>query len=172
MELNLTQRAIFDKFGKQFTIDLREALATVPLSKAATGGANASEKLSRSISYKITNTGITFYSQDYIWYLIYGRKPGKPAPYKAIWQWTIDKHIMPRDGITRATLVFMIQRKMAKQGTTIYREQKGKASKLINYIRNRELLDVLREDLGKSYAQRIKSEILSHANSNKPVPVE
>lgn len=61
--------------------------------------------------------GLTYTEQ-----LVYGRKPGKFPPIKAIEQWIIDKGITLENNIKASSLAFLIARKIAKEGTKYFRD--------------------------------------------------
>lgn len=54
--------------------------------------------------------------------LVYGRKPGKFPPIKAIEQWILDKGIKLENNIKASSLAFLIARKIAKEGTKYFRD--------------------------------------------------
>jgi len=54
--------------------------------------------------------------------LVFGRKPGKFPPIKAIEQWIIDKGITLENNIKASSLAFLIARKIAKEGTKYFRD--------------------------------------------------
>ncbi len=54
--------------------------------------------------------------------LVYGRKPGKFPPIKAIEQWILDKGINLENNIKASSLAFLIARKIAKEGTKYFRD--------------------------------------------------
>ena len=60
-------------------------------------------------------TGLTYTEQ-----LVYGRKPGKFPPIKAIEQWIIDKGIQLENKMKASSLAFLIARKIAKEGTKYF----------------------------------------------------
>ncbi len=62
------------------------------------------------------------YGLSYTEQLVFGRKPGKFPPIKAIEQWIIDKGISLENNIKASSLAFLIARKIAKEGTKYFRD--------------------------------------------------
>lgn len=63
------------------------------------------------------------YGEHYTEQLIFGRKPGKFPPVKAIEQWIKDKGIAPiGKQIKISSLAFLIARKIAKEGTKYFKD--------------------------------------------------
>lgn len=54
--------------------------------------------------------------------LVYGRKPGKFPPIKDIERWIYEKGIKLENNIKLSSLAFLIARKIAKEGTTYFRQ--------------------------------------------------
>jgi hypothetical protein len=109
------------------------------------GAVNASGKLYDSVNHKVTNNGETLrvYAEDYIYYLVHGRKNGKRPPKQAIRDWIDAKGITP-DGISKDSLAFLIARKIGESGTTIY--QQG-GSDLVSDIITDELVIQVKQEL-------------------------
>lgn len=63
------------------------------------------------------------YGEKYTEQLVFGRKPGKFPPIKAIEQWIIDKGIAGiGKKIKTSSLAFLIARKIAKEGTKYFKQ--------------------------------------------------
>lgn len=63
------------------------------------------------------------YGEHYTEQLVFGRKPGKFPPIKAIEQWIKDKGIAGiGKKISVSSLAFLIARKIAKEGTKYFRD--------------------------------------------------
>lgn len=78
--------------------------------------ANATGQLANSISYRVNNGVLQITGAPYLPYVLYGRKPGKGPPRKAIEQWIDEKGIVAE--LSRQSLAYLIQRKIATEGTT------------------------------------------------------
>lgn len=128
------------RYGVALTKQVKDDIKSKPVSKF--GSANASGKLQESIRFEITNDRLQIIGLDYIYYIEKGRKPGKAPPRKAIEQWITDKGIV--SDISKKSLAFLIQRKIAKEGTTIYQEG---GSNLLDDILTPELLGQIQSDL-------------------------
>lgn len=78
--------------------------------------ANASGQLANSISYEVNNGVLRITGAPYLRYVLYGRKLGKGPPRKAIEKWIDEKGIVAE--VSRQSLAYLIQRKIAAEGTT------------------------------------------------------
>lgn len=68
--------------------------------------------------YKAEITGLQYTEQ-----LVWGRKPGKFPPIKAIEEWIIAKGIQPIEkNIKISSLAFLIARSIAEKGTTYFQQ--------------------------------------------------
>lgn len=121
------------------------------------GSVNASGRLANSVRYEVTNLGETLkvYAEDYIDYLVYGRSPGKFPPKEPILKWISDKGITP-DGISVNSLAYLIQRKIAQKGTTIF-EQGG--SDLLSGILTDEYVVEMKDKLQSEILNSIRAEL-------------
>lgn len=131
---------ILAKYGLQISKQIVEDIKTKPVTKY--GSVNASGKLANSIRFDVNNGVLKVYGLDYIYYLEKGRKSGKAPPRKAIEQWIVDKGII--SDISTKSLAFLIQRKIAREGTTIY--QQG-GSDLLSGILTDKFLGEIKSDL-------------------------
>lgn len=129
-----------NRFGERIVDAIVKDIQTKQVTKY--GAVNASGNLAKSIRYEVSNGVLKVYANDYIYYLVYGRQPGKFPPRDAIIQWIKDKPI--RSDIPINSLAFLIQRKISKQGTLIY-EQGG--STLLDGVINQQLISDLSSDL-------------------------
>ena len=77
-------------------------------------------ELNVEISESDSTTIATLSGLNYTEQLVYGRKPGKFPPIKAIEQWIIDKGIQLENNIKASSLAFLIARKIAKEGTKYF----------------------------------------------------
>ena len=111
---------VLAKFGERITQQLKEDIKNKPLPRR--GGksfvANASGDLADSVRYEVTNSSLKIYANNYIYYLMFGRKPGKRPPREVIVKWIQDKGI--QSDIPVNSLAFLIQRAIGQNGTTLY----------------------------------------------------
>jgi hypothetical protein len=139
----LSTELILDEVGSVVSDRLVNDIKTKRVTKY--GAVNASGKLAESVRYDVTNNGETLrvYAEDYIYYLVHGRKNGKRPPKQAIREWIDAKGISP-DGISKDSLAFLIARKIGEVGTTIY--QQG-GSDLVSDIITDELVIQVKQEL-------------------------
>lgn len=142
-----------DAFGKQIVDRLKDDIKNKRVTKF--GSVNSSGKLADSVRHEVTANGLTIWANDYIYYLIHGRKPGKFPPKAPILQWIKDKPI--NSDIKPESLAFLIQRKISKKGTTIF--QQG-GSDLLSGITESEFFTNIVDELSESLLTEITSEVV------------
>lgn len=172
MGLSFAEMAAFQRFAEQIIIDLKDAIMNKPISNFGTSPVDASGRLHDSLEWDFTETGVQVIANDYIYYLEYGRKPtvgggsssgSGESLYDQIRQWIKDKGIY-NPNYTNETLAFLITRKIHREGTTIWRQNKGKPSGLIeSAIHDQAILD-LSDELGNTLISLVTSEILQDIN--------
>lgn len=143
----ISTELLLNTLGNTVVERLKNDIKNKPVTKY--GAVNASGKLADSIRYEVTNNGETLrvYAEDYIDYLVYGRKNGKRPPKDVIRKWIDDKGLEPV-GISKDSLAFLIARKIGEQGTTIF--QQGGSTLLSDIITDnliRETRDKLEDEL-------------------------
>jgi hypothetical protein len=124
------------EYGNDLLATLREAIVSKPVTKF--GAVNASGNLAASLRVAVSETATGFqlllYGASYALALEYGRKPGKFPPLVSIQQWIETRGIVPApdangktiqykapEGKDYSSLAFLIARKIANNGSTIYR---------------------------------------------------
>lgn len=131
--------ARLNDYGTSLVATLQDAIRNKPVTRF--GVVNASGRLADSLRFEVaeTSTGyrLSLYAASYALTLEYGRKPGKFPNLAAIKQWIQDKGIVPHPdakGRTPSTdsLAFLIGRKIASSGTTIY--QAGQPTGLFGQV--------------------------------------
>lgn len=123
------------------------------------GPSNASGDLAKSIRYEVKGNTIEVYGLDYIYFLEYGRKPGKRPPTSVIEKWIDDKGIETQ-GITKKSLAFLIARSIGEKGTLIYQHTQGESSGLLSGVINDQTIADLNQKLAFAYADQITSDIM------------
>jgi hypothetical protein len=141
-----------NKLGQELTDRLVKDIQTKRVTKY--GAVNASGRLAKSVNYKVNGSTLTISAEQYIGALEFGRKPGKKPPRDVIRKWIDEKGITPKDGISKDSLAFLIQRKIGEEGTTIW--QQG-GSDLVSGIFN----DALRKEIENDFYNLIASEVTS-----------
>lgn len=134
---------VLHKYGEKIVEKLRDDIKNKSLPRR--GGksyvANASGNLAESIKYEVNNGSLKVYANNYIYYLVFGRKPGKRPPREVIVQWIKDKSI--QSDIPIQSLAYLIQRSIGDNGTTLY----PSGSTLLSDIINESLINDLKSDL-------------------------
>lgn len=141
--------------GESIVTELKDAIKNKPVTKY--GAVNASGKLYDSIRYEVVNNGETLliYAEDYIYYLVNGRKPGEMPPKDKIREWIDVKGLQP-EGISKDSLAYLIARKIANEGTEIYKQG---GSTLLSDIINTMRVEEIRNSLQTELVNMIKSEL-------------
>jgi len=152
----LSTELILNEIGQVVSDRLVNDIKTKRVTKY--GAVNASGKLAESVRYDVTNNGETLrvYAEDYIYYLVHGRKNGKRPPKQAIREWIDAKGISP-DGISKDSLAFLIARKIGEVGTTIY--QQG-GSDLVSDIITDELVIQVKQELNDRLIALFQSDLV------------
>jgi len=120
---------ILNKYGSIISAELVDMIQRKPVTKY--GVVNASGKLKDSVYFTVSNNVMQVKALSYIYYLEKGRKSGKRPPSGAIRDWVESKESFQQkvgwDAMKeyqKKSLVYLIQRKIGEEGTTIY-EQGG-----------------------------------------------
>jgi hypothetical protein len=118
---------IFEAIGAKLVERTREAITNKQVTQF--GSVNASGRLANSVRYEATETRLTVYANDYLYYVQFGRRNGKFPPRNAIEFWLDNKQSAAANfGWNEATdsqkrgIVFVISRAIAEKGTTIYQQ--------------------------------------------------
>lgn len=150
---------ILKKYGVIIVDQSVNDIKNKPITKY--GAANASGKLAKSIRYEVDKGILTVTGLDYSYYVEKGRKPGKFPPKQPILDWIEAKGIVA--DISKESLAFLIQRKIAKEGTTAY--QQG-GTKLFEDILNPKLIGELQSDLVLTFKNVLVSQMKSALTTN------
>ena len=138
---------VLAKYGEMIIEQLRYDIKNKPLPRR--GGqsyvANASGNLAATLRMEVSNGTLKIYANKYIYQLIYGRKPGKMPPRDAIVKWIQDKGIQSTIPIN--SLAFLIQRSIAKNGTSLYPQ----GSTLLSDVVGETMINALKSDLFTSF---------------------
>lgn len=166
--LSEQQRIALDKFAKQATIDMKLAVRTKKISNGRQSAVNASGSLDESIGYKLLPDGVEIYGNDYVYYLVYGRRGGNAPPFQSIREWIDDKGIVPDRGSTdedKDGMAWAIVKTIAKEGTSIYKTFNGQDSGLFADIFDEESLAELGEQLMAAVSLEFESMIFNEFNN-------
>lgn len=152
--LNSEQQQLLKYYGELIVTRLRNDILQKRVTKY--GAVTASGDLAKSVRYEVDYAGLRVFALDYILYVNDGRRPGKVPPRQAIKDWINEKRLsfdIPID-----SLAFLIQRKIAKQGTTAWIQG---GTDLIEGVINDNLIKEITQAFADDYIKQIKSEILT-----------
>lgn len=104
-------------------IEELEAIKEELIAKHKALGMESSGKWLESLESQKTELGGVLMGAKYTEQLVYGRRPGKFPPIKAIEQWIFQKGIRATgEMISLSSLAFLIARSIAKNGTKYYQQ--------------------------------------------------
>lgn len=152
--LNSEQQTILKYYGELIVTRLRNDILQKRVTKY--GAVTASGDLAKSVRYEVDSTGLRVYALDYILYVNDGRRPGKVPPREAIKSWIEEKGLT--FDIPINSLAFLIQRKIAKQGTTAWIQG---GTDLVDDVINDTLIEDITQAFADDFIKQIKSEILT-----------
>lgn len=155
--MNVDVNKILNDYGAKLVARLQNDIRNKQVTKF--GAVNASGNLANSIQYTVQDYKLTITGADYIYYLQFGRKPGKRPPTSVIRQWIDEKGINPTD-ISKDSLAFLIARKIGEEGTEIHKQG---GSDLVSSIFNEALQREIETSFENLIATEIQSEILNIA---------
>jgi len=142
----MSAKDILDAIGAKLVERTREAITNKQVTQF--GAVNASGRLANSVRYEATETRLTVFANDYMYYLQFGRRAGKFPPKSAIEFWLDNKPSAAANfGWNEATesqkrgIVFVVSRAIAEKGTTI--SQQG-GSDLLTDIFTPELVQEIK----------------------------
>jgi len=102
----------FERFGQALIADIRNNISQ--------SGANATGKTAASLRDESKETSFTLYGHRSFKFIETGRGKGKFPPIKNIYEWVVAKGLQP-EGISQKSLAFLIAKKIANEGTVLYR---------------------------------------------------
>lgn len=140
-----SQKQILTGFGHKIVQALKEELSKQKI--------NAGGDLSASIRFEVTDSSLTVYALDYLFYADVGRKPGKRPPKDAIKEWIEEKHIFTKDP---DSLAFAIQKSIAKKGNIAH--QRG-GKKVVENVVTDELITEIQNAFAEDAIKKITSDI-------------
>jgi hypothetical protein len=169
--LTLSQQVLIEQFAQKVITDLKIILKTKPIPRKSVKYENgvkkestfqapvsASGKLANSLRYEITDTQLVIYSEDYIYFSVYGRKPSvngtKPGKLiDSIKQWIKDKPIT--SDISENQLAYLITRKIHREGSSIYLFSGKKNTGLLDNVITNEMI----KDFNDKFTKQIEADI-------------
>jgi len=173
MAISVFEKQAIKEFADEYVKQFKKAIHKKKVARRRTllptrfsRPVNTTGKLAKSIKYKISTSGELFFTtEDYLYWLIYGRKPNsKMPPIAAISAWMKSKGIKSDKEDKYGVSPWAIAKSIAKNGSTIYRNYKGETSNLLNDIPVDEMLEKLYTKLGDGYLQSVNFSILKNLN--------
>lgn len=173
MAISVFEKQAIKEFAEKYKLGVQTAIKKKKIARRRTmlptrfsATANTTGKLANSIKYRIGSNGsLRFISEDYLYFIIYGRKPQENIlksrpPISEIENW------MAAKGITGVS-PFAIANSIAKNGSSIYRNYKGKTSNLLNDLPTDKWLNELYQKMGDGYVQQIEFSIMDYINTDQ-----
>jgi hypothetical protein len=168
--LSLSQQILIEQFAQKVIADLKIVLKTKPIQRKSVKYINgernesvfsapisASGKLADSLRYEITDNQLIIYSEDYIYYSIYGRAPttktGSGAVKDKIKQWIKDKGIT--SDISENQLAYLISRKIHREGNSIYLFSGKNNTGLLDNVITQQMIN----DFNDKFTKQIEADI-------------
>lgn len=176
MALTVFERTALKEFADEYVKQFKKAVYKKKVARRRTllptrfsATVNSTGNLAESIKYKISKNGeLNFTTAEYLYWLIYGRKPdNKRPPIAAIEAWMRSKGIKTDKEDKYGVSPWAIANSIAKKGSTIYRNYKGEPSSLLSSIPVDSMLDKLYEKMGEGYLQTINFSILQNLNNEE-----
>lgn len=156
--LTIGQYIVIENFTKDFVKLIQNAIKTKPIKRVSrrrvngkyvdstfTAPVSASGRLANEITYTIDEHGVSIYANDYIYELIFGKKPnlvagGNDHKLEAeIKSWMQSKGIHSETQ-SDDTLALLITNKIRKFGSSIYLANHGNNSGLLENILSQQLI--------------------------------
>ena len=155
--LSPSEQIIVRKFAEDTAELVRKAIRAKDVT--GHGPSVASGRLVNSVEIEYHDTGFRILAEHYIYYLIYGRKPGRFPNITAIRSWIQDRGIKTELPIN--SLAFLIARKIAEEGSSVWRKYHGADSGLLAEAINDERTQAFVDQLGDEVVARIRSEVFA-----------
>jgi hypothetical protein len=148
--LTLGQQIVIENFVKDLIRLIQNVILTKPIKRVSKrhgqpdktfySPVSASGRLAKEVTYRIMDTGVSLYANDYIYELVYGKRPTLAAGgndhnlESHIRKWMADKGISAEAGQSDDTLALLITNKIRKYGSSIYLASHGQNSGLLENI--------------------------------------
>lgn len=178
--LTASQEIVISYLAQQIISKTGQAFATKPIARTSVRYENGQRKTSdfsapfnatgsliKSLRFEIVGTTLVIYANDYVHYLVYGRGPtgsggGNGSVKSEILRWVRAKGIKPSDDITESQLVFLITRKIHREGSSIFLKHGHKDYGLLNTI----LTSQLQDDFNGKFTAQIVKELNESFDAN------
>ena len=175
--LTLSQQIVIEQFAKELIVKIGEVFKHKNIMRKSVryeGGKriertysspiSASGNLVKSLRFNLTETHLEIWSEDYVYFLIHGRKPtkggGSGAVKDKIRDWIDHKGI--KADIDKDTLAYLIARKIHREGNSIYLYYQGKNSGLLNNI----LTEEMKQEFNDKFTRQLGEDLANEFNGN------
>jgi len=168
--LTLGQQVVIESFAKELIKLIKNAIYNKPIKRisrrkvkgkyvdtAFSSPVNASGELAKTLRYELTDTYLKIYANDYIFELIYGKKPGGSVDVGKIKDWMSYKGIKVEGNIDTGTLASLIATKINRFGSSIYLANKGQNSGLLENIISQQIIS----DYNSKFTQQLSEDFKS-----------
>lgn len=154
--LTLGQQIVIENFIKDLIKLIQNAIKTKPIKRVSkrkgkpdkvfSAPVSASGRLANEITYKFSESGVSIYANDYIYELMFGKKPTMSAGgndhnlESEIKKWMSSKGIHAEGNQSDDTLALLITNKIRKYGSSIYLASHGQNSGLLENVVSNQLI--------------------------------
>lgn len=168
--LTLGQQIVIENFVKDLVKLIQHAIKTKPIKRVSkrrgkpdktfSAPVSASGRLANEITYKITDQGVSIYANDYIYELVYGKKPqlsagGNDHNLEAdIKKWMAAKGIRAEGNQSEDTIALLITNKIRKYGSSIYLASHGQNSGLLENVVSNQLI----QEYNSKFTKQLETE--------------
>jgi hypothetical protein len=123
-------------------------------------GMNATGSWLESLEARANEGNGEIWGNDYTFYLVNGRKPGKAPPVSALVPWVQAK--LGIGGKQGVGIAFAISKKIAKEGTSYY----PNGTDLLEVLESKEVIEYIYQEIGVSFNIQIEKQLKRIINDN------
>lgn len=168
--LTLGQQVVIESFAKELIKQIKFVIENKPIKRVSKryrqpdkvfyAPVSASGNLANTLRYELTDQHLKIFANDYIYELIFGKRPTLSATENdlqlenKIKQWMADKGIRPDNGTSQDTLAYLITRKIRDYGSSIYLASHGQNSGLLNNVLQQTMIT----DYNAKFTQQLSTE--------------
>ena len=177
--LTIAQYVVIENFTKELVALIQNAIKTKPIKRVSrrfengryvdrtfSSPVSASGRLANEVTYEITDKGISIYANEYIYELVFGKKPALTGGElnqnleSQIKAWMQTKGIHS-EKVDDNTLAYLITNKIRKFGSSIYLANHGNNSGLLENILSTQLISNYNAKFTQQLAEDFKEAFIS-----------